>query len=154
MAFVVITPVLILVLRSLPLGLIAMIPNLFPVVVLFGLLGWFGWPVDLAIAMTACVALGIAVDDTTHFLIRFREFGGNLANVQRPLRDAITQCGPAMFHTTSIGAAGLVVYGFSAMPVVRNFCLAITVMLILALLADIFLLPALLACGQKKVKSD
>ena len=71
LAFVVITPVLIVVLRSLSLGLIAMLPNLFPILVLFGMLGWFGWPVDLAIAMTASVALGIAVDDTTHFLIRF-----------------------------------------------------------------------------------
>ena len=152
LAFVVITPVLIVVLRSLSLGLIAMLPNLFPIVVLFGMFGWLGWPVDLAIAMTACVALGIAVDDTTHFLIRFREFGGNLSNIALPLKKAITQCGPAMLHTTSIGAAGLIVYGYSRMPVVRNFCLAITAMLVLALLADIFLLPAILAFGRKKTR--
>ena len=154
MAFVVITPVLIFVLRSLSLGLIAMLPNLFPIVVLFGILGWFNLPVDLAIAMTASVALGIAVDDTTHFLMRFREFGGNLANVESPLRKAVTQCGPAMFHTTSIGTAGLIVYGFSDMPVVRNFCLAIAAMLVLALLADIFWLPAILAFCQRKTRSD
>ena len=154
LAFVVITPVLIVVLRSLSLGLIAMLPNLFPIVVLFGILGWCNLPVDLAIAMTASVALGIAVDDTTHFLIRFREFGGNLSNIKSPLRKAITQCGPAMFHTTSIGTAGLIVYGFSDMPVVRNFCLAISAMLVLALVADIFWLPALLAIGQRKNRSD
>ena len=152
-AFVIITPVLIVVLRSLSLGLIAMLPNLFPVVVLFGILGWLDWPVDMAIAMTACVALGIAVDDTTHFLIRFREFGGDLANVELPLRKAIAQCGPAMSHTTSIGTAGLIVYGCSGMPVVRNFCLAITSMLVLALIADIFLLPAILAFGQRNARS-
>ena len=154
MAFVIITPVLILVLRSLSLGLIAMLPNLFPVVVLFGMFGWLDWPVDLSIAMTACVALGIAVDDTTHFLIRFRELGGNLANVELPLRKAIAQCGPAMFHTTSIGTAGLIVYGYSEMPVIRNFSLAIISMLVLALLADIFLLPAILAFGQSKTRSE
>ena len=154
MAFVVITPVLIVVLRSLSLGLIAMLPNLFPIVVLFGMLGWFNWPVDLAIAMTACVALGIAVDDTTHFLMRFREFGGSLSNIELPLKKAITQCGPAMLHTTSIGAAGLIVYGYSDMPVVRNFCLAITAMLILALLADIFWLPAILEFGQRKSRDS
>ena len=131
-----------------------MLPNLFPIVVLFGILGWCNLPVDLAIAMTASVALGIAVDDTTHFLIRFREFGGSLSNIQSPLKKAITQCGPAMFHTTSIGTAGLIVYGFSDMPVVRNFCLAISAMLVLALIADIFWLPALLAIGQRKNRSD
>ena len=154
LAFVIITPVLIVVLRSLWLGLIAMLPNLFPIVVLFGGLGWFNWPVDLAIAMTASVALGIAVDDTTHILIRFREFGGSAKNVLSPIRQAISQCGPAMLHTTTIGSAGLLVYGFSEMVVVKNFSLAITGMLVLALLADIFMLPALLLLHTKKPKPD
>lgn len=150
LAFVVITPVLIIVLRSLSLGLIAMLPNLFPVVVLFGLLGWMDWPVDLALAMTACVALGIAVDDTTHFLIRFREFGGRGGNVASPLRKAISQCGPAMLHTTLIGGAGLIVYGFTSMVVVRHFSLAICFMLLMALVADILMLPALVLILRRK----
>ena len=56
LAFVIITPILILVLKSVSLGLIAMLPNVFPTLIVFGGLGWFGHPVDLAIAMTACVA--------------------------------------------------------------------------------------------------
>ena len=154
LAFVVITPVLIIVLRSFWLGLIAMLPNLFPVIVLFGVLGWLKCPVDLAIAMTASVALGIAVDDTTHFLIRFREFGGTKANVLSPIRKAISQCGPAMTHTTAIGIAGLLVYGFCEMVVVKNFSLAISGMLVLALVADIVMLPALLLLHKKKPESQ
>ena len=160
LAFAVITPVLILVLRSWSLGLIAMVPNLFPVIVFFGMLGWLGWPVDLAIAMTACVALGIAVDDTTHFLIRFRKFGGTFSFTGKasitelPLSKAIAQCGPAMLHTTSIGAAGLLVYCFSGMSVIRNFSWAITAMLILALAADLFLLPAILMFAQRSGQSS
>lgn len=152
LAFIIITPVLIVVLRSFWLGLLAMIPNLFPIVVLFGGLGWFNLPVDLAIAMTASVALGIAVDDTTHFLIRFREFGGSAANVLGPVRQAICQCGPAMFHTTAIGSAGLLVYVWSEMVVVKHFSLAITGMLVLALVADVFMLPALLLLHTKPEK--
>lgn len=154
LAFAIITPVLIVVLRSFWLGLIAMIPNLFPIVVFFGSLGWFNCPVDLAIAMTACVALGIAVDDTTHFLIRFREFGGTGSNVLPPIRAAISQCGAAMSHTTAIGSAGLLVYGISEMVVVKNFSLAITSMLVLALVADIFVLPALLLLHTKSEESE
>ena len=152
LAFVIITPVLIVVLRSFWLGLIAMLPNLFPIVVLFGGLGWFNLSVDLAIAMTASVALGIAVDDTTHFLIRFREFGGTAANVLSPVRQAICQCGPAMLHTTAIGSAGLLVYMFTEMVVVKNFAVAITGMLVLALVADVFMLPALLLLHTKSKK--
>ena len=153
LAFIIITPVLIVVLRSFWLGLIAMLPNLFPIVVFFGGLGWFNLPVDLAFAMTASVALGIAVDDTTHFLIRFREFGGSAVNVLSPVRQAICQCGPAMLHTTAIGSAGLLVYVFTEMVVVRNFSLAITGMLVLALLADVFMLPALLLLHTKQKKN-
>jgi len=152
LAFIIITPVLIVVLRSFWLGLLAMLPNLFPIVVLFGGLGWFNLPVDLAIAMTASVALGIAVDDTTHFLIRFREFGGSAANVLGPVRQAICQCGPAMLHTTAIGSAGLLVYAWSEMVVVKHFSLAITGMLVLALVADVFMLPALLLLHTKPEK--
>ena len=154
LAFAIITPVLIVVLRSFWLGLIAMIPNLFPIVVFFGGLGWFNCPVDLAIAMTACVALGIAVDDTTHFLIRFREFGGTGSNVLAPIQKAISQCGAAMLHTTAIGSAGLLVYGISEMVVVKNFSLAITSMLVLALVADIFVLPALLLLHTKSQTTE
>ena len=152
LAFLVITPVLIVVLRSFRLGLTAMLPNLFPVIVFFGALGWLQRPVDLAIAMTASVALGIAVDDTTHFLIRFREFGGSGTNVVSPIGKAICQCGPAMMHTTAIGIAGLMIYGICEMVVVKNFSLAITGMLMLALIADIFMLPALLLLRAQKLQ--
>ena len=154
LAFAIITPVLIVVLRSIGLGLLAMLPNLFPIMVLFGLLGWLDWPIDLAIAMTASVALGIAVDDTTHFLIRFRAFGGTNKNIIAPVRQAISQCGPAMLHTTAIGTAGLLVYGMSEMTVVSNFSFSITCMLVLAIIADILILPALLMLGVKKSNAE
>lgn len=144
LAFLIITPMLIVVLRSFSLGLIAMLPNLFPTLIVFGGLGWIGFPIDLAIAMTACVALGIAVDDTTHFLIRFRDYGGSTSNVVEPVRKTIAQCGPAMLHTTLIGSAGLFVYYFSEMLVVSRFAWAISTLLVIALLADVLMLPAIL----------
>ncbi len=149
LAFIIITPMLILVLRSVQLGLIAMLPNLFPSLIVFGGLGWFGFSIDLAIAMTASVALGIAVDDTTHFLIRFRDFDGSLTNTRQPILRTISQCGPAMLHTTLIGGSGLIVYYFSDMLVVSRFSWAICILLVIALLADVIMLPAILfLCGE------
>ncbi len=152
LAFLIITPMLIIVLRSLTLGLIAMLPNVFPTLIVFGGMGWAGFPVDLAIAMTACVALGIAVDDTTHFLIRFRDFGGQLNQVVGPIRETIEQCGPAMLHTTLIASSGLIVYYFSGMLVVARFSWAICTLLLIALLADVIMLPAILFLVGKKEK--
>ena len=154
LAFIIITPVLMIVLRSFGLGLLAMLPNLFPIVALFGLLGWINWPIDLSIAMTASVALGIAVDDTTHFLLRFRAFGGTADNIITPVRKSIAQCGPAMMHTTAIAIAGLVVYGASEMTVVSNFSFSISCMLILAIIADILILPALLMLRTKESNAN
>lgn len=77
-----------------------------------------------------------------------------MANISTPVGRTISQCGPAMLKTTSIGSAGLLVYGFSDMVVVKNFSLAITCMLVLALLADTFLLPALLFLCVKKARPE
>ncbi|MDA7923809.1 MMPL family transporter, partial [Mariniblastus sp.] len=106
------------------------------------------------IAMTACVALGIAVDDTTHFLIRFRDFNGRLGNVVDPVMQTIAQCGPAMLHTTLIGSAGLLVYYFSDMLVVSRFAWAISILLVIALLADVLMLPAMLFLFSKSKNGD
>lgn len=150
LAFVIITPMLVIVLRSIKIGLLAMLPNVFPTVAIYGTLGWSGQPVDLALAMTACVALGIAVDDTTHFLIRFREFGGSLVSLDGPIENTISQCGPAMWHTTLIASASMLTFYFSEMLVVSRFSWAISSLLAVALLADVLMLPALLFLLRKK----
>ena len=144
LAFVIITPLLMIVLRSIGLGLVAMIPNVMPALVVFGALGLMDSPVDLAIAMTASVALGIAVDDTSHFLIRFREFGGSLFRVPVKLTQAIQQCGPAMLHTTLISCAGILCSYFSGLHVLSRFAATISLLLIVALVADVIILPAIL----------
>ena len=154
LAFVIITPMLMLVLRAVRLGLVAMLPNLFPTLIVFGGLGWIGYSVDLAVAMTACVALGIAVDDTTHFLVRFRDHGGSLGNVVNPIRETISQCGPAMFHTTLIASSSLMMYYFGEMLVVAKFAIAISSLLVIALIADVIMLPAVLyLIGGKRGES-
>lgn len=151
-AFLIITPMLVLALRSLSLGLIAMIPNVFPAAVVFGSIGWLGFPVDLAIAMTACVALGIAVDDTAHFMIRFRDFGGSFSNCSEPIRQAIGECGPAMLATTIISTGGLFIYAFSEMQHIVHFAVFIILTLNVALIADVVMLPAILfvTCNDRE----
>ena len=144
LAFLIITPLLIVVLRSIGLGLVAMIPNVMPALLVFGTLGLISSPVDLAIAMTACVALGIAVDDTSHLLIRFRDFGGGLFKVSPELSKAIQQCGPAMLHTTLISCAGIFCSYFGGLHVLSRFAATISILLIVALVADVLVLPAIL----------
>ncbi len=145
LAFAFITPVLIITVRSLNLGILGMFANVFPVISVFGAIGWLGIPVDVALGITATVALGIAVDDTTHFLHRYhwnRRVGGARRDNATGL--TLLECGPAMLATTLIACAGIGIYGLSELAVISRFSLSITAILIVAIIADAIIVPAVL----------
>ncbi|MDZ7617093.1 MAG: MMPL family transporter [Patescibacteria group bacterium] len=145
MAFLMIALVMICVLRSPTAGLLAMLPNVFPAVVVFGLMGWFGVWIEIGSIMTASAAMGIAVDDTFHFLAWFRTEAGKGRSRHQSLRVAFSRCAGAMVHTTLIGAGGMLVFSLSSfMPIVR-FAWLMAILLLVALLGDLIFLPALLA---------
>ena len=151
LAILIITPILIIVLRSLAVGCIGMLANLWPGAMVFGGLGWLQIPIDVALGMTASVALGIAVDDTTHFLIRVREHrfrSGALS--QSVIAHSISECGPAMLATTLIACAGIGTYGLSELVVISRFALVISAMLVAAIVADAIILPAVLGIRTKR----
>ncbi|MEO1495866.1 MAG: MMPL family transporter [Planctomycetota bacterium] len=146
LATLLIAVVMVLVLRSPLAGIASMIPNVFPIVVVFGALGWLGIKVDIGIMMTASVALGVAVDDTLHFITWFGR--GIRAGLDRQTAtlQAFDRCATAMTQTTLIGGLGLAVFAASTFTPTQQFgCLMIT-MLGTALVGDLVLLPALL-CG-------
>ncbi|QDS94970.1 MMPL family protein [Roseimaritima multifibrata] len=144
-AFAVIAVVLVVVLRSLSAALLAMIPNLFPAVAIFGGIEWINIPVQIGSVMTASAALGIAVDDTVHFLTWFRR--GSQQGVSRPnaLRQAYYHCSGAMAHTTMICAGGLIVFAASSFVPILHFAWLMVTLLLAALIGDLFLLPSILA---------
>jgi predicted RND superfamily exporter protein len=154
LAFAIITPLMIIVLRSFSLGMIAMIPNMAPMMLIFGGMGFLGLPVDIAIAMTASVALGIAVDDTAHFLIRFRDFDGRQGCLEPAMTRSIGQCGPAMFYTTVMSGAGIFVNYFSELYVVSRFAATLSLLLVVALVADVMMLPAILYFVDRWYRRD
>jgi len=148
LAFCVITPLLMLAFRSWSMGLLAMLPNLFPTILVFGVIGLIGYPIDIGIAMTASVALGIAVDDTTHFLVRFRELAGKDRRSFGAMQLAYRQCSRAMLHTTLIAGLALSVYIGGPLVAMTRFAILLISLLFVALLCDLLLLPSLLITCQ------
>ncbi len=134
-------PVLI---RSMLAGLVAMIPNLFPVVILFGTMGWLGHKIDIGTVMTASVALGIAVDDTLHFMTWFRRELADGQKRRMAVENAFRHCAKAMMQTTLICGLGLIVFGFSEFVPTRQFAWMMITLLLAALVGDLVLLPSLL----------
>ncbi len=143
-ATVLIAVVMMFVLRSPIAGLISMVPNVFPIVIIFGAIGWLGIKVDIGIMMTASVALGVAVDDTVHYLTWFRR--GVLMGMDR--REAVMlaydRCATAMLQTTIIGGFGLAVFATSTFTPTQQFGYLMISMLAAALVGDLLLLPAIL----------
>ena len=127
-----------------------MIPNIFPAVIIFGMMGWCSIWIEIGSIMTASAAMGIAVDDTFHLLTWYRR--GLRENMPRreALRFAMHRCAGAMIHTTLICSCALLVFSLSSFMPIRRFAWLMASLLIAALLGDLILLPAILAGPSAK----
>lgn len=126
-------------------GMVSMLPNLFPILLIFGWMGHFSIEVDIGSMMTASVALGVAVDDTIHFLTWFR--AGMREGMDRltAIRAAYAKVATAMTQTTLIAGLGLSAFAFSTFTPTQRFGIMMLTLLFAALIGDLILLPALLA---------
>lgn len=144
-AFVLISLVMVVLMRSIMAGLLAMIPNVFAPLVVFGSMGWMGMAIEIGSVMTASIALGIAVDDTIHFLAWYRR--GIRENLRPRLAViyAYQHCAKSMIDTTLICGLGTLPFVFSVfMPTVR-FSILLAVLLGGSLLGALILLPSMLS---------
>lgn len=129
--------------RSLRLGLYALVPNLLPVLLYFGLLGATGTTLNNSTALMGSIVLGIAVDDTLHLLVEYRR-GLRAGNgPEEALRHALRHVGRAITCTTLVVCAGLLVVGGSALRNQAEFGLLGSATLAIAWLVDVTVTPAL-----------
>jgi predicted RND superfamily exporter protein len=126
-------------------GLLAIIPNLFPVLVLFGFMGFMGIPLDTGTAMTAAIAIGICVDDTMHFMIRYHQISRREENDQKVLEKTVREEALPIMSTSIALAAGFAVLIFSDFPPIAHFGLLSTVVMLLALITTFIITPLLLS---------
>ena len=144
-AFGLIAIVMTLLLRRASGGILSMIPNVIPTLIVFGVMGLLRTPVDIGTMMTASVALGIAVDDTLHFLVWFRRGMGQYGNRKRAIEFAFENCATAMLHTSLICGLGMIPFVFSPFQPIARFAGVLCALLFAALLGDLIFLPAMLA---------
>lgn len=144
MAFVLIAVVMMFVLRNPLAGLLTMLPNLMPVVLIFGLISWMDLKVDIGTMITASVALGIAVDGTLHLITWFRNLVRKGVPVEDAVGRALEHCGPAMWQTSLAVGLGMVALLFADLLLVSRFGLIMFLLIFAALAADVIFLPALL----------
>jgi predicted RND superfamily exporter protein len=143
-AAVVITLMMILLIGNLRIGLVAMIPNLTPIILTLGLIGWSGMPLDLFTILIGSIAIGLAVDDTIHFMHNYRRYHHDTGDVDEAVRLTLLTTGRAMLVTTVVLSIGFFLYTFANLSNLRNFGVLTGFTIIMALMADFFLAPALM----------
>lgn len=137
-------------LPSTRLTLLALAPNLWPVVGVIGIMGWFGVPLDVATVMVASIVLGLAVDDTIHTLGHFRELAPKEGRFGA-VAGALERLAPSYVLTGVILAAGFGVCALSDFAPTFRFGMLSAAAIALAVLGDLFLLPALLGSTPESV---
>ena len=143
-ALVLITLIMMLVERGVAAGLVSMIPNFFPVVLLFGLLGWIGRPMDIGSIMTASIALGMAIDGTLHYLTFYRRDILKTDSPDSATHAAYAHCAAAMTESTVVCGFGLMPFALSEFLPTSRFPWMILWLIWVALIGDLLVLPALL----------
>lgn len=144
LAFVLIAIIMVFLLKHPVSGLLAMIPNLFPVGVVFGLVAWGDIPVDIGTMITASVALGIAIDGTLHLLTWFQAGLRSGLSRNEAVIKSLKHCGPAMWQTSVAIAVGMFLLIGADLLLISRFGWLMAALVMVALLGDIILLPALL----------
>lgn len=152
LAFVIITVIMILSLWSWKTALVAMIPNLTPICIVYGLLGWLGMPVDIGMMMSGSIALGIAVDGTFHFLVQYQELYNRGISSAKASRSALRQTGVPILKAALISSIGMLALTLSSFTPTARFGYLMCALLLAALVGDLILLPSLLSLRPNRTR--
>lgn len=143
-AFLLITPVMMLIARGFWAGLLIMIPNVLPETLVFGSMAWLGFRLDIAGLLTASVAMGIAVNDTLHFVNWYAHRLSIGDSRSMAIVDTMSNCAVAMVHTMLISCCSMLPFMFAEFNPTRQFACLMIAMIGSSILGDLVLLPALL----------
>ncbi|MBI3248901.1 MAG: MMPL family transporter [Deltaproteobacteria bacterium] len=126
-------------------GLIAMVPNVFPLFVFFGLMGATGAELNFGTNIIAAIALGVAVDDTIHIMMRLSATIRTTSDQEQALLETLSTVGKPALYASLVLCLGFFTLGFSTFVPIREFGFLSAVTILVGLVGEIALLPALLA---------
>ncbi len=150
LAFILIFICIALLLKSAKTGIMSMIPNIIPIVIALGVMGYLSINLDVATIMIASVAIGISVDDTIHFLYRFKKEFKKERDHYLAIQRTISGVGKALIFTTVVATCGFLVFCLSNFKPIQYFGLLTGITMVTALLADLFILPACILLFKPK----
>lgn len=140
----IISIMMVLLLSSFKYGAISMFPNIFPIAIVLAIMHLSQQPLDLFTMMIGSIALGLAVDDTVHFMHTFMNYYEKGMSTEEAISRTLHTTGRAMLTTTLVLSLGFFIYLFSTLNNLTNFGMFTGLCILLALIADFVFAPALL----------
>lgn len=141
--------------RSPQMILISLIPNMLPLLITAGLMGFFDIPIKPSTILVFSIAFGISVDDTIHFLAKYRqELLANNWRIKPAVYSALKETGVSMFYTSIVLFFGFLVFTISSFGGTIALGGLVSVTLLLAMVSNLLLLPSLLLSFEKKIAND
>ena len=138
--------------RSFRMILISIIPNMLPLLITAGLMGFFGIPIKPSTILVFSIAFGISVDDTIHFLAKYRqELIANNWQIRRSVYAALRETGVSMFYTSIVLFFGFLVFTVSSFGGTIALGGLVSITLLLAMVSNLLLLPSLLLTFEDKI---
>ena len=149
-AFVAITLMMMVMIGNFKIGLMSMVANTVPIVMIFGVMGIARIPIDLMTILVGSIVLGLVVDDTIHFLHHFRRAYDMSGCVETAVKETLHNTGRALMITSVVLCGGFIIYTTAYLSCYIWFGILIGSAVLFALTADLILLPALLALIYKR----
>ena len=138
--------------RSFRMILISLVPNLLPLVITAGLMGYLGVPIKPSTILVFSIAFGISVDDTIHFLAKYRqELMVNKWQIKKSVYGALRETGVSMFYTSIVLFFGFSVFTVSSFGGTKALGGLVSATLLFAMLSNLILLPSLLLSLEKSI---
>jgi predicted RND superfamily exporter protein len=153
-ALLVITPMMIVLLRSVKLGLLSMIPNLIPVIFTLGLMGFLDIRLDASTILIGAMVIGLAVDDTIHFTHKFRIYYNKFGDTRIAIRETLSSTGAALLFTTLVLASGFGAMTLATMVNTRTFGMLAALATLVAFAADVLVAPALMTLFVQRTQKN
>ena len=153
LAFIVIAILMVITFHKFKMVVISLIPNLIPLLFTAGLMGYCGIPLKMSTILVFSIALGISVDNTIHYLARYRlQMKINNNDIKKSVMAAILETGPSMIYSATILICGFLIFAFSSFGGTKIVGLLVPFTLLIALITNILVLPALvLTFNRKKI---
>ena len=151
LAFIVIALLMAITFHKFKMVIISLIPNLIPLLFTAGVMGFCGIPLKMSTILVFSIALGISVDNTIHYLARYRlQMKINNNDIKKSVMAAILETGPSMIYSASVLICGFLIFAFSSFGGTKIVGFLVPFTLLIALITNILVLPALVLTFNRK----